>query len=100
MRTHSTIIHHSLKKLINTNTEEEDEEDYLVRDAARIDLEKFNLWESRHAMKISFKNLPDQDKLSTAYVIIKLLNPHPGKFCKEINSKHLKLSKQIAYCER
>ena len=83
MRTHSTIIHHSLKKLLNTNTEEEDEEDYLVRDAVRINLEKFNLWEARHAIKSAFRNLPEQDNLSTAYVIIKFPNLQLVNFLKK-----------------
>ena len=64
---------------LNINSEEEDEEEYLVRDSVIIDAYKFNLRESRHAIKADFNNLPEQDKHVTANVLTELLNLHLGK---------------------
>ena len=71
-----------------------------MRDTAIIDTDKSNLQEARYAIEDDFKDLPNKDKLATANFLIEFLNHHIGKFCKELNSKHLKLTKHISYCER
>ena len=85
---------------LNTPTEDKEEEYDLTRDAARINAHKSDLQEARHAIEVATKNLPEQEKTYTADVLIEFLNPHIGKFCNELNSKHLKLTKQIAYFDR
>ena len=56
--------------LPNINTEEGDKEEEMVRDAGRIDADKFNLREARHSTKADLKNLRKQDKLTTNGVFI------------------------------
>ena len=68
----------------------------LVRDVAITDAHKFNLQEAIHAIKAAFKNLPEQEKHAITDVLIESLNTNHGKFYKELNSKHLKLTKHIA----
>ena len=71
---------------LNINKEDDEENEI-------IDADKFNLQEARHTME------SEQDKLSTTNVFIELLSYYLGSISNEINSKHLKLTKQIAYCE-